>query len=793
MTLLTQLVKDPVPPGVLLETAPIAAPAPGTQLVSTLGWNNLIDLLQGTSVDEIDTNAIEALGLNFAMITDGTGHMAVSPTTAAELAFVSGLTSALQTQLDGKEPTIGFTPENAANKGAISGYAGLDASQLLLLTNFPAGTGSQILRRNAGNTALEFFTLPASTLEALTDTTITAAAANQVLVRNAGNTAWVNELLDNANLATGVFGNITGLGVQTQDLDMGTFKITGAVATDVILNSLSGLSLEFSGTEQYRITNQRIDCLGNDIFNVGEIKMLDPGAAAILNMEKDSSVPADGITIAQINHDDDNSVGIRHTYTQITSLIENPADGVEAGEFRIKVREAGTLTDYLILNSANANNVSLLRPVDFNSQNATNLGTLNTHTIPAGTDTFALLNAAQTLDLKTLTNVGAVTMVNRFQYDKGADVASPAGGILTLGTDGNVFDITGVNTINEILATNWQAGSVIHLQFDGVLTVTHNSAGTNDILLGPQTNMTTAAGDVLTLFFNGVDWVEISRSRGGGQTPILTDVDYDGFDIQDLSNLEFRATTGAPLGSVPAIYYNTGSDLTINTPSGDFIDFTINDVSKVQVIGNGLNIAANESILWGLNGNQRISNDTGGFTFETETGDIFEYQVNSIVEYTFSATQVDFISNNIVNLGTLNTHTLPGGSAQLVDLSTAQALTNKALGAGTTFSADFTLNDGVDIITNATTGSSFGTATTQKISFYGVAPVVQPTALTAADTTITHTAPSVADFAIQALTTTTPFGFVTADEGHTVLQVIANLQTRVNELETKLQALGAIA
>ena len=46
--------------------------------------------------------------------------------------------------------------EEQGNKGAISGYAGLDASQELLLTNFPAGTGLQVLRRNAGNTALEF-------------------------------------------------------------------------------------------------------------------------------------------------------------------------------------------------------------------------------------------------------------------------------------------------------------------------------------------------------------------------------------------------------------------------------------------------------------------------------------------------------------------------------------------------------------------------------------------------------------------------------------------------------------
>ena len=50
-----------------------------------------------------------------------------------------------------------------------------------------------------------------------------------------------------------------------------------------------------------------------------------------------------------------------------------------------------------------------------------------------------------------------------------------------------------------------------------------------------------------------------------------------------------------------------------------------------------------------------------------------------------------------------------------------------------------------------------------------------------------------AGFAIQTLTQTSPFGFVTSDEAQTVLQVIANLQTRVQELEDRLEELGLIA
>ena len=53
--------------------------------------------------------------------------------------------------------------------------------------------------------------------------------------------------------------------------------------------------------------------------------------------------------------------------------------------------------------------------------------------------------------------------------------------------------------------------------------------------------------------------------------------------------------------------------------------------------------------------------------------------------------------------------------------------------------------------------------------------------------------PVVPDYAIQAITDTGPFGFVTADEAETVLTVIRNLQLRVTILETALTAVGIVA
>lgn len=79
-----------------------------------------------------------------------------------------------------------------------------------------------------------------------------------------------------------------------------------------------------------------------------------------------------------------------------------------------------------------------------------------------------------------------------------------------------------------------------------------------------------------------------------------------------------------------------------------------------------------------------------------------------------------------------------------------------------------------------------------KVGFYNVAPVTQPTALTTQLPSITHTAPGTPDYALQDLAFG-GYGFATKDEGNSVLAVVANLQTRVQELEDKLQDLGLLA
>lgn len=98
----------------------------------------------------------------------------------------------------------------------------------------------------------------------------------------------------------------------------------------------------------------------------------------------------------------------------------------------------------------------------------------------------------------------------RLEEAKGANVAS--GTTVTLGTDGNLFHITGTTTIKGFVTTNWQSGSCMHLIFDGILTVTHQSgapgASAVDFWLKGAVNRTTAANDTMEVCYDGVYWYE---------------------------------------------------------------------------------------------------------------------------------------------------------------------------------------------------------------------------------------------------------------------------------------------
>jgi hypothetical protein len=166
-------------------------------------------------------------------------------------------------------------------------------------------------------------------------------------------------------------------------------------------------------------------------------------------------------------------------------------------------------------------------------------------TLKADAVTSAQDNTALTL---SGTGTGGVKVNDFFIQTKGADIAS--GTTLTLGKDGNQFDVTGTTTITGIATQG--IGSYVTLHFDGILTFTHHS--TNLILPGAA-NITTAAGDIAVMYeYASADWRCVSYTKASGAAVVAGGGAWN-----------IIGTEAAPGGSGTATLDVTGLDSTYDT------------------------------------------------------------------------------------------------------------------------------------------------------------------------------------------------------------------------------------
>lgn len=117
---------------------------------------------------------------------------------------------------------------------------------------------------------------------------------------------------------------------------------------------------------------------------------------------------------------------------------------------------------------------------------------------------------------------------------------------------------------------------------------------------------------------------------------------------------------------------------------------------------------------------------------------------------------------------------------------------------GTTVPADATVGYATGCTFRHTDGGDstslyINEGTSTSSTFRAVTAATQGAALTAAHATITQAGTDSGDVAIQALTSTTPFGFVNAAEGEAVLACVLNAMVRLGEIEARLEAAGIVA
>ena len=249
------------------------------------------------------------------------------------------------------------------------------------------------------------------------------------------------------------------------------------------------------------------------------------------------------------------------------------------------------------LASATAAGLALMDDADASAQRTTlGLGTAatsNTGDFATAAQGSTADSALQNISEDTTPQLGGDLDANGHAvfWSKGADVASAAE-LLVL-TDGNSFDVTGTTTITSIETTAdaFGIGSIIMLQFDGTLTLTHHAT---DLVLPGAANITTAAGDI-ALFqkYAAGDWRCVS----------------------------YQVAANAPGGGGGGFEFISSTDIS-SAASYDFAAFDSASYDVYMFVLQDIRPASDAKYLW-----VRTSTD-GGSTFDSGASD-YTYRVNS--------------------------------------------------------------------------------------------------------------------------------------------------------------------
>jgi len=331
------------------------------------------------------------------------------------------------------------------------------------------------------------------------------------------------------------------------EVDGNTTGVVGVLATIFT----TAKTLTFPDATDTLVGKATVDAFTNKSYDLGGTGNVLTGSLAEFNtaLQSDTFVTAvDNLTalststLAQLNtHISDG------TLLNTTNNISNMATSSSA-EFNTANSDG---TFFFISN--NIADMGTSTSAEFDAANSDGTFVLNADNISAlatstkaqfdaanSEDAFAYLATANTF---TLTNTFAsIQHTGRHQYDKGANVASTDA--MTLGTDGNVFEISGTTGINHILVTDWQIGSTIILYFQAAVTLNHLTGGLTgdqaDLALLGDGDYTTSAGDVHTFVLRTTTvWEETARNSAGGSGDVTGPSSVDNDSI-----VTFSGTTG---------------------------------------------------------------------------------------------------------------------------------------------------------------------------------------------------------------------------------------------------------
>ncbi len=231
-------------------TGTVTLPTSGTLISSTdTGTVTSTMIANGTIVNAdinasaaIDQSKMAALTASKAAVTDASGFVTTSATTSTEIGYVAGLTSAVQTQIDGK-----ISDNILTTRGDI-----LYRNSSNVTDNLPIGTVGQVLSTDGVDA---FWSSPAGT----GDVTAAANIGDNRLVRGDGGAKGIQQsgiTIDDSNNVTGVVA-LTTTGLATvQSATVSSFTtgvvhagVAGALTSSNIVNADVDAAAAIAGTK----------------------------------------------------------------------------------------------------------------------------------------------------------------------------------------------------------------------------------------------------------------------------------------------------------------------------------------------------------------------------------------------------------------------------------------------------------------------------------------------------------------------------------------------------------------
>lgn len=276
------------------------------------------DNITGVAALTLSGNLTTGVSASRALVTDGSSVVSASSVTSTELGYVSGVTSGIQSQLNGKEPTISLTASRAVQSGAGGALEVSDvtSTELGYLDGVTSGIQGQLNGKedtDADLTALAALSgtglLSRTSANTYAERTIVDAGSSRVTVTN-GDGVSGNPTIDvaEANLDLDAIGGTLGVdqGGTGQTTAGAAFDALSPMTTrgDLIRGGASGAAERFSAVTDNRVV--RGD--GTDVV-LGQID--DPGFFAT------GAVDSAAIENGTITNDDINSsAGI--TYSKLS-------------------------------------------------------------------------------------------------------------------------------------------------------------------------------------------------------------------------------------------------------------------------------------------------------------------------------------------------------------------------------------------------------------------------------------------------------------------------------------------